>query len=128
MISTTAAAQEDPKTPTVELPPLESVDSSDNKENISQQTPSKQPKLLMGENETSTKKSPVKFDETRNVVKEFAKNEKIINFKAPKKQEELKPNKIAKLEETPKVAANEPEPAPKPETKSVQLEKQIQKL
>jgi hypothetical protein len=32
----------------------------------------------MGDNETSSKKSPVKFDESRNIVKEFAKNEKII--------------------------------------------------
>lgn len=47
----------------------------------------------MAENETSSKKSPVVFDESKNIVKEFAKNEKIINFTVTKKQEELKPKK-----------------------------------
>ena len=62
-------------------------------------TPAKQPKQLMGENETSSKKSPVKFDESRNVVKEFTKNEKIItNFHTPKADENLKPKKMAKIE------------------------------
>ena len=61
-------------------------------------TPTKQPKQLMGENETSSKKSSVKFDESRNVVKEFAKNEKIItNFHTPKIDENLKPKKMAKI-------------------------------
>ena len=84
----------------------------------------KQPKQLMGDNETSSKKSPVKFDESRNIVKEFAKNEKIItNFKTPKKDDDLKPKKMAKIEETPKVEA-----APKPDSKVEKMEKQMQEI
>ena len=80
---------ETPK-PSQEEPPLE------NKGNVMVQeiveTPLKQPKQLMRDNEKSDKKSPVKFDETKNIVKEFAKNEKIINFTQPKhSEEELKP-------------------------------------
>lgn len=62
----------------------------------------------MADNETSSKKSPVKFDESKNIVKEFAKNERIVStFKTAKNEDELKPNKMAKIE--PKEAAPKPE-------------------
>ena len=87
-------------------------------------SPAKQPKQLMGENETSSKKSPVMFDETKNVIKEFAKNEKIItNFHTPKNDENLKPKKMAKIE-----PQAEPEAAPKPDSKSEKLEKQMKEI
>ena len=47
-------------------------------------TPSKidkPPSILMKENETSEKKSGVKFDETKNSVVEFCKNEKLSRDK-----------------------------------------------
>ena len=88
----------------------------------------KQPKQLMKDNETSQKKSPVKFDESRNVVKEFAKNEKIItNFKTPKKDDDLKPKKMAKVDTTPPKIESE-EVAPKPDTKTEKMEKQMQEI
>jgi hypothetical protein len=50
----------------------------------------------MKDNETSDNKSSVKFDESKNVVKEFHKNQKIMNFNPPKKDETLKTPKVAK--------------------------------
>lgn len=41
----------------------------------------------MKDDEISDKKSSVKFDESQNVVKEFHKNQKIMNFNPPKKEE-----------------------------------------
>ena len=42
-------------------------------------TPQK-PKMLMKDGEKSENKSSVKFDESQNVVKEFHKGQKIMNF------------------------------------------------
>ena len=39
----------------------------------------KLPSILMAENEHSQKKRNVKFDESKNVIKEFTKNEKVIS-------------------------------------------------
>jgi len=68
----------------------------------------------MQENETSGKKSGVKFDETRNVIKKFAKNERIEplikkNNKKVKsledcfEEEESKPTKLRKTSDSPTI-------------------------
>lgn len=49
--------------------------------------------MLMKDGEKSDNKSSVKFDESQNVIKEFHKNQKIMNFSHPKKEESLKRKK-----------------------------------
>jgi len=49
--------------------------------------------MLMKDGEKSDNKSSVKFDESQNVVKEFHKSQKIMNFNPPKKEESLKRKK-----------------------------------
>lgn len=47
----------------------------------------------MKDGEKSDNKSSVKFDESQNVVKEFHKGQKIMNFNHPKKEDSLKRKK-----------------------------------
>jgi hypothetical protein len=61
-------------------------DSDEDSEEKKPLTPQK-PNCLMKDDEISDKKSSVKFDESQNVVKEFHKNQKIMNFNPPKKEE-----------------------------------------
>ena len=49
--------------------------------------------MLMKDGEKSDNKSSVKFDESQNVVKEFHKGQKIMNFNHLKKEESLKRKK-----------------------------------
>ena len=65
----------------------------------------------MKENETSSKKSPVKFDESKNIVKEFAKNERIVPYQSKKVIEDETPLKIAKTEEASPEIPAQPEPS-----------------
>ena len=53
------------------------IEVIDEKENECQNSVKKQPKQLMKENESSDKKTNVKFDESQNIVNEFLKTDKI---------------------------------------------------
>jgi mevalonate kinase len=53
------------------------IEVVDEKENECQNSVKKQPKQLMRENESSDKKTNVKFDESQNIVNEFRKTDKI---------------------------------------------------
>jgi len=56
----------------------------------------------MKENETSEKKSSVKFDESKNVIKEFAKNERIESLAKQKQNAKTKTVFEEDLEVAPK--------------------------